>query len=104
MVDIAVIIPVFNESKNIVEVYKALKQVFCTMPENSFFITFVDDGSSDDSWEEISKLIQNDPIVSGLALSRNFGKEIALTAGVESLQPVDAAICMDADLQHPPRK
>lgn len=62
----------------------------------------VDDGSPDNSWEKIQEIAARDERVKGLMLSRNFGKEMALTAGVELCPDVDAVICIDADLQHPP--
>ena len=63
---------------------------------------FVNDGSPDDSLDVLRELAATDPHVKVLDLSRNFGKEIALTAGVHEAEGADAVICMDADLQHPP--
>ena len=60
-----------------------------------------DDGSRDTSWEVIEAMAAEDSRVHGITLSRNFGKEIALTAGVENAAEADAVICIDADLQHP---
>ncbi|OLN26157.1 Glycosyltransferase [Desulfovibrio sp. DV] len=62
----------------------------------------VDDGSRDGSWGIIEELSAADPRYKGLMFSRNFGKEMALTAGVEHAADADAVVCLDADLQHPP--
>lgn len=67
----------------------------------SFGILFIDDGSVDDTFEEIRKLERAGRNVSALKLSRNFGKEAALTAGLDAA-PGDAVIVMDVDLQDPP--
>jgi dolichol-phosphate mannosyltransferase len=63
---------------------------------------FVNDGSPDDSIAILEELALGDKRVKVVDLSRNFGKEIALTAGVHEAGNVDAIICLDADLQHPP--
>ncbi|MFH2058541.1 MAG: glycosyltransferase family 2 protein [Pseudomonadota bacterium] len=102
MKNIKIIIPVYNEGENLRVLYKKLKDVTFELDYYSFKILFVDDGSIDNSTSIISELIKIDPTVSGLVLSRNFGKELALTAGIESATDVDAVICIDSDLQHPP--
>ena len=60
------------------------------------------DGSPNNSLEELRKIAEQDKRTKILDFSRNFGKEIALTAGVHAATYADAVICMDADLQHPP--
>src|SRR5436309_345909 len=65
-------------------------------------IIIVDDGSGDGTWETIGTLAKVDPRIRGARLSRNFGKEAAIAAGLE-LARGDAAIVMDCDLQHPPQ-
>jgi len=99
---ISIIVPVYNEAKNIEELFNSINEVFKALPEYVMSLLFVDDGSNDSSWEVISALSQKDSRISGLLLSRNFGKEMALTAGIEALGPNDAVLCIDADLQHPP--
>ena len=99
---IAVIVPAFNESKNLKLFFEQLNQTLESLDSYFWEILFVDDGSSDGSWGMIEDLARFDPRVKGVSLSRNFGKEIALTAGVEAVGDVDAVICIDADLQHPP--
>ncbi len=101
--DVALVIPVHNESTGLYEFYDAVEKVLSKLPQYNWKVLFIDDGSQDDSWEIINELCLKHYDVKGLALSRNFGKEIALTAGVEYLSgKTDAAIFMDADLQHPP--
>ena len=68
----------------------------------SWRIVFVDDGSNDNSREVLARITEADPRVTALLLSRNFGKESALMAGVKESSRCDGVICMDADLQHPP--
>jgi dolichol-phosphate mannosyltransferase len=99
---IAIIIPVFNEAENIRFLYDSLLKILEKIDGYFWEFIFVDDGSRDDSWEVIEALTGQDTRVQGIMLSRNFGKEIALTAGVEAVDDVDAVICIDADMQHPP--
>jgi polyisoprenyl-phosphate glycosyltransferase len=98
---ISIVIPIYNESKNIPALYRRLDQVTKTVPDVQWEYVLVNDGSPDDSISELRRLAQADSRVKVIDLSRNFGKEIALTAGVHSVH-TDAVICMDADLQHPP--
>jgi dolichol-phosphate mannosyltransferase len=102
IVNIVVIVPVYNEAENLRVLTERLSRVFNSMESVRWKCLFVDDGSQDASWEVIKALSEEDCRVHGLTLSRNFGKEIALTAGVETSQEADAVICIDADLQHPP--
>jgi dolichol-phosphate mannosyltransferase len=99
---LCVVVPVFGEAGNLSRLYERLQAVTCALQEFEWKFLFVNDGSVDDSWNIIRGLAKHDSRVSGLDLSRNFGKEIALTAGVHAAQDADAVICMDADLQHPP--
>ncbi len=99
---IALIVPACNESGSLRSFLELVNQT--TEKLNAYFweYIFVDDGSSDNTWEIIEDLAQTDPRVRGVSLSRNFGKEIAMTAGLELAGDVDALIFIDADLQHPP--
>jgi len=63
---------------------------------------FVDDGSKDHTWQVIESLSKEFEQVSGIKFARNFGKEIALRAGIETVD-ADLYLTMDSDLQHPPR-
>lgn len=102
MKTIAIIIPVYREAGNLKNLHARLVAVMESINQYNWKIILVNDGSPDRSWEMIAELAQQDRRVSGVDLSRNFGKEIALSAGVHEAQHADAVICMDADLQHPP--
>jgi dolichol-phosphate mannosyltransferase len=97
---ISVVIPVFNEERNIPLIARELEAVFRHLPY-SLEILFVNDGSHDGSWSEIAKLANASTRVRGLSLSRNFGHQAALEAGLRNARG-DAVISMDGDLQHPP--
>lgn len=99
---IAIIAPVYRESLNLTPLYERLESVTSKLHEYDWEYIFVNDGSPDSSFEVLKKMAQHDPRVKVLDLSRNFGKEIALTAGVHEAEGADAVICIDADLQHPP--
>lgn len=101
MKKISILIPTYNEEQNIVLLYEALEQVIVQKTNYNFEYIFVDDGSQDHTVKIIEKLSQKDKKVKIIELSRNFGKEIALTAGIHEIDS-DALIIMDADLQHPP--
>jgi dolichol-phosphate mannosyltransferase len=98
---ITILVPVYNEGRNIPKLVSELHTVTAGIDRYDFSLLFVDDGSSDDSVAQIEALAAKDSRVRLLELSRNFGKEIALTAGIDALD-CDAVIIMDADLQHPP--
>ena len=101
MKKISFIIPVYNEEQNILLLYNALVSVLKDVKNCNFQIIFIDDGSIDKSWYEIKKLIQENFRVEGISFSRNFGYQMALTAGYDYASG-DAVIVMDGDLQHPP--
>jgi polyisoprenyl-phosphate glycosyltransferase len=96
---ISVVIPVYNEEKNVSLISQELVSVFSSLPYN-YEIIFVNDGSRDNSLLEILRLGEVDARMKGLDFSRNFGKEPALSAGCH-VASGDAVITMDADLQHP---
>lgn len=97
---ISAVIPVYNEEEVIPEFHKRLSATLNSLGLN-FEILFVNDGSVDSTLEIVRDLSKKDKRVSFIDLSRNFGKEIALTAGLDySLG--DAVIVIDADLQDPP--
>jgi dolichol-phosphate mannosyltransferase len=97
---ISIIIPVKNEEGNINAIYQALSVQMKSLPEIGYEIIFVNDGSDDKSDELIRELSKNDSQVKYIELSRNFGKEVATSAGLRECKG-DAAIIIDADLQHP---
>ena len=98
---ISMIVPVFNEAGNIIPMHEAVKKVFLKLPYD-FELLYVNDGSHDDTFIRLDKLARSDSHVKFIDLARNFGKEIALTAGLQEVKG-DAAIMLDADLQHPPK-
>jgi dolichol-phosphate mannosyltransferase len=98
---ISIVIPVYCEEKNIERLYERLENIAKGLQRYRWEYIFVNDGSSDSSYMELQKLATMDKKVKVLNLSRNFGKEIALSAGVEASSG-SAVITMDADLQHPP--
>jgi len=98
---ISIIVPTYNESANIPLIYKKIKEVFLLMRGNyKYEVIFVDDGSTDNSVEVLEGLASSDKNVKYLEFSRNFGKEFATSAGIHCSKG-DAAIMVDADLQHP---
>lgn len=101
MKTLSVIVPAYNEEKNIRPFYDKFKGVFRSL-ENSYQyeLIFINDGSQDGTNDEIEKIAKEDSRVKYIDFSRNFGKEIATTAGI-NLCSGDACIMLDADLQHP---
>lgn len=97
---LSIVIPAFNEQDNLRELYAALLPVLTDL-SLTWEIIFSDDGSHDGSWSEITALHNHDRRVRGVRLSRNFGHQYALMAGLAHARGA-AAISMDADLQHPP--
>jgi dolichol-phosphate mannosyltransferase len=100
-VSYSIVIPVFNEEGNIEALYQSLKKNLSQFSD-SFEIIFSDDGSSDNSFSIIKRISQTDSGVRGISLSRNFGHQVAIAAGLEHAQATEAVIMMDADMQHPP--
>lgn len=99
---ISIVIPSFNEESNIEMIAKTIQGVMDKLPYH-YKIVFVDDGSSDNSLNCLEALAKKDDKVYYVALSRNFGHQNALKAGVDTVKEVsDAVITMDGDLQHPP--
>lgn len=97
---ISVILPIFNEENNILPVYQRLVQSLEQIPE-SFELLYINDGSRDRSMELISQLSQQDERVKFLSFSRNFGHQIAISAGVDYCSG-DKVVFIDADGQDPP--
>lgn len=97
---LSVVVPVFNEQQALPLLHRRLLTALETCGER-FEIVYVDDGSTDRTAEVLAQLRRVCPRVSVMRFSRNFGKEQAVTAGLQ-LARGDAVIVMDADLQHPP--
>lgn len=98
---ISIISPAFNEAKNITQIAKEVDSVISTLEGFDYEYIFVDDGSSDNTWEEITKVARENKKVRGIRFTRNFGQQIAITAGVDVAKG-DVLIYCDSDLQHPP--
>ena len=98
--DISVIVPLFNEAESLPELYEWIERV---MKANgfSFEVIFVNDGSTDESWDVIESLAEKSRNVKGIKFRRNYGKSPALYCGFKEAQG-DVVITMDADLQDSP--
>jgi dolichol-phosphate mannosyltransferase len=96
------ILPIYNESSNIERFYKELVSNLNTIKDSyDYHLIFVNDGSSDDSYEKLLNLYERDKKIKIINLSRNFGHQLAITSGLNNSFH-DAAIIMDTDLQDPP--
>ena len=97
---LSIVIPVYNEADNLTDLYRQLIGALGAL-DYAFEIIFVNDGSQDKTTEVLDELGKSDARVKVIEFTRNFGKEIALTAGLEHCRGA-ACITIDADLQHPP--
>ena len=97
---LSVIIPSYNEHENILRTASTIAGIL-RGEDIPYELIFIDDGSKDETWSEITAAAEADPNVRGLGFSRNFGKEGALFAGLRNASG-DCAVCIDCDLQHPP--
>lgn len=98
---VSVVVPCFDESAVIETTVDALLRFCDAQPAHEFELVFVDDGSRDDTARKISERARSDPRVKLIRLSRNFGHQAAVTAGVDAAAG-DAVVVIDADLQDPP--
>jgi glycosyltransferase involved in cell wall biosynthesis len=98
--ELSVIVPVLNESANVGPLVQRLLPVLESCAD-SFEILFVDDGSTDATLAALRAAHAGEPRIRALALSRNFGKEVAIAAGLDHARGA-AVVIIDADLQHPP--
>ncbi|MFH1407221.1 MAG: glycosyltransferase family 2 protein [Candidatus Omnitrophota bacterium] len=99
---VSVVIPVYNEEKNIHPLYNSLKAVLEENYRDSYEIIFVDDGSRDSSSNSLAELQKNDPRMVVISFRKNFGQTAALSAGFEHARGT-AIVTMDADLQNDPK-
>ena len=99
---LSVVIPVFNEEDNLVELQARLAASL-DGADYSWEIIYVDDGSRDRSWEILSRLHQNDPRVRLVRFNRNYGQHMAIFAGFERVRG-EVVATLDADLQNPPEE
>ncbi len=101
MKKISIIIPAYNEEESLPYLYERLEKLMGEMQNYEFEILFVNDGSRDKTMQIIKEFRQKDERISYVDFSRNFGKEIAMIAGLDYAKG-DCVIFMDADLQDPP--
>ena len=101
MKHITLIIPVYNEQESIDSLLERLNSLDNSVSDYQFEFLFINDGSRDQTLDIITKHTQKDTRISYINLSRNFGKEIAMLAGIDHAES-DAAVIIDADLQDPP--
>jgi len=99
---LSVVIPAYNESEGIETFHTELLLPALAFLDGHYEIIYVDDGSRDDTLAKLTKIAKADRHIRAVSLSRNFGKEIATTAGI-SQTTGDAVIILDADGQHPPQ-
>ena len=98
---ITIIIPAYNEEETLPDIISRLTKLAKKIDNYDFELLFVNDGSRDHTGDLLNNFAKQDPRVSYINLSRNFGKEIAVAAGIDHAQG-DAAVIMDADGQEPP--
>ena len=97
---LAVVVPAYNEAAVLAQLHARIMAVFETLVADAC-VLYVDDGSRDATWAVIEGLVRTDARVAGMKLARNFGKEAALTAGLDQAD-ADLVVVIDADLQDPP--
>lgn len=105
MSTIAIVVPIYNEAENLTALVERLSLIAGRLSDEHGVTTayvFIDDGSRDGSFDLLARTDFQGRAVRLLQFSRNFGKEAALSAGIEAALDVDAIVMMDADLQHPP--
>jgi glycosyltransferase involved in cell wall biosynthesis len=98
---LSIIVPCFNEGDGLDAFFNRLEPILLKLQEYDYEIVCIDDGSHDNTLEVLCRHATRNPHIVVLELSRNFGKEAALTAGIDATRG-DAVIPLDADLQHPP--
>ncbi|SHO80673.1 Glycosyltransferase [hydrothermal vent metagenome] len=103
MIKISIIVSVYNEEKVLNAFYQKLNSVISKIDNYIFEILFVNDGSIDNSEDILIELSTNDSNIKVINFSKNFGHEAAMIAGIDKASG-DFIICMDSDLQHPPKE
>lgn len=100
-IDVSLVIPVYNEEESLPELENVIERALTG--KYSYEILFIDDGSTDTSWDQIKKLSSEKKYIHGIALSHNYGKSVALQAGFEAAKGA-YVVTMDADLQDDPNE
>ena len=98
---LSVVVPCYNESEVIELFHAEISRVLASLEVIESELIFVDDGSADRTLEILNRIAERDPAVRVCSLSRNFGHQIALAAGIH-VAAGDAVVMINADLQHPP--
>ena len=98
---VSIVTPFYNEGEGVNHFYQVMALTMEKLPDFDFEIVCVDDGSQDNTLEQLIAISKTDPRVTVLEFSRNFGKEPAMTAGIDAASG-DCVIPIDADLQDPP--
>src|SRR5271165_513550 len=101
MARIDFIIPVYNEAPALERFHASLAAAVTRLPQYSFRFLYINDGSIDDTSTVLHRLSRADPRVNSVELSRNFGHQAAISAGLDAFD-ADAVIMMDGDGEHPP--
>ena len=99
---LSVVLPAFNEEESVKVASKTIQRILRNA-KIPYELIFVDDGSKDDTWQEICRVAKRSKSVGGVSFSRNFGKESAIMAGLAEARG-NCCVVMDCDLQHPPEK
>ena len=98
---ISIVIPLYNEEENVKDLYKGLKSVLDSLQEN-YEILFVDDGSSDGTYQRLLEVSRNDSNIRIIKFRRNFGQSAAMHAGFDHANG-DLIVTLDGDLQNDPK-
>jgi glycosyltransferase involved in cell wall biosynthesis len=98
---VSLVVPVFNEQEVIATFYDRATRALAALENADYEIVFIDDGSRDTSYEQLARFAATDPHVTVLKFSRNFGHQIAISAGIDHARG-DCVAVIDADLQDPP--
>jgi glycosyltransferase involved in cell wall biosynthesis len=99
---VLILTPVYNETAGLAAYEHAVRGILLSRTDCSVQVLFIDDGSTDDSWEKIRDITARDGRFRGIRLSRNYGSHIALSAGFANIGDADAVATLASDLQDPP--
>src|SRR5262245_31645302 len=100
---LCIVIPCYDEEHVVERLHAELGRVLDALPDTRHLLYFVDDGSRDDTLAKLNALARRDRAVRVLSLSRNFGHQVAISAGLDFVdRRADAVLVMDADLENPP--
>ena len=99
---VVILTPVYNETAGLAAYEQAVAGTLLSRTDCDVRVLFIDDGSTDDSWEKIRAMTTRDPRFRGIRLSRNYGSHIALSAGFANIGEADAVATLASDLQDPP--